>query len=155
MAEPVITILKTPNLKKACLLMCMLIWIQAGCADQKSEPIESTTPAPSPEDVVMEQIKAYNEGDIEGFLDTYADDIRYFNQPDTLMYSGIAQLKESFTAFFSANPDVHVEVKNRLIQGNFVILHELVSGISGVNDMSVAAIYEVKDGKIVNLWFIY
>ncbi|BFM19034.1 nuclear transport factor 2 family protein [Gilvimarinus japonicus] len=126
----------------ACMALCF--------AEPENPAIES----PSPEAIVDIQIEAYNQGDIDAFVATFARDVKTYAHPNTLQISGVEDLKKVYAGFFNANPELHAEVTGKIIQGNFVIYHEFVTGVAGGEDFFATAIYEVLDGKIQNIWFV-
>ncbi|MFS4468023.1 nuclear transport factor 2 family protein [Maribacter sp. 2210JD10-5] len=107
---------------------------------------------PNPKTVVQQQLDAYNTRDIEGFLDTYADAISLYNFPDKKRSQGKIQMREGYSKFFEATPDLHCELKNRIVIGNKVIDQERVT--ANGNTFSAVAIYEVNDGKIARVTFV-
>ena len=100
------------------------------------------------------QLEAYNRRDLEGFLATYSPDIRIYAHPDRLMSSGLEAMREHYGEAFAANPNGRARIASRIVQGNYVIDHEHVTGLAAGNEVRVVAVYEVRDGKIQNVWFI-
>ena len=47
---------------------------------------------------------------------------------------------------------LYQQVIDRIVQGDFVMDHELITGRD--NDVTLVAIYEVKDGLITRAWFV-
>jgi hypothetical protein len=74
--------------------------------------------------------------------------------PDKLRSSGLASMREIYAKLFEKSPQLHALITNRITQGNYVIDQEVVTGSPGAKELTVVAIYEVKDGKIVNVWFL-
>jgi hypothetical protein len=74
--------------------------------------------------------------------------------PDKLLSSGLASMRENYAKLFEKAPELHASITNRITQGNYVIDQEVVTGSPGTKELTVVAIYEVKDGKIVNVWFL-
>lgn len=109
-------------------------------------------PLTDAEKIVQEQLEAYNDRDIEAFSDTYADDIELFQFPKTLQSKGKPKLVQQYGAFFENTPDLHCEVKNRIVIGNKVIDEESVT-ING-EVFKAIAIYEVDNGEIQTVTFI-
>lgn len=109
----------------------------------------------SPEAVVQRQLDAYNARDVEAFMATYAEDAQQFEHPATLLISGSAQLRERITLRFS-EPNLHAKLLNRMVMGQTVIDHELVTRTfpEGTGTLELIAIYEVRDGKIATARFI-
>ncbi|WP_350285424.1 nuclear transport factor 2 family protein [uncultured Croceitalea sp.] len=106
----------------------------------------------SPRAIVQQQLDAYNNRDIEGFLSTYSDDVELFNHPNKPIGKGKTKMREMYEGFFANTPDLNCEIKNRIVLGNRVIDEEFLT-INGQN-YSAVAIYEVKNGKIAKVTFI-
>ena len=115
---------------------------------------EGETTTPSAEEIVQSQVEAYNRHDLEAFLATYAEDVALYTHPGKLDLSGIGAMRESYGELFETYPELRVEITTRIVQGRFVIDQEIVEGIPGAGDITAVAIYEVRDGKIQNVWFI-
>lgn len=106
------------------------------------------------ERVVQVQLDAYNARDIDAFAATYADDIRIYDHPDRLRFAGIDELRARYGEAFKSGPDVRATISKRIVQGNFVIDHEHVTGRPDGVDIDAVAIYEVREGRIQAVWFI-
>ena len=106
----------------------------------------------SPRFVVQKQLDAYNNRDIEAFVETYADDVKVYDFPNQLRYQGKKELKRRYAAFFANTPDLNCTILKRIENGNKVIDEELVT-ING-RKVNGVAIYEVKNGKIVAVTFL-
>ena len=111
--------------------------------------------AESAEQVVQEQVEAYNKHDVDLFLSTYSPEIKIYDFPDKLILSGLDKMRESYGPMFDQVPeDYKAEITKRIAQGNFVIDQELLTSESAGTRESAVAIYQVEDGKIVGVWFI-
>lgn len=110
------------------------------------------TPVPQPEIIVQEQLDAYNARDIDAFLNTYTDDVQLFNFPAELRRKGKAEMREGYGGYFQSTPDLHCQIKNRIVIGNKVIDEEYVTA-NGEHFRAVA-IYEVEHGKINKVTFL-
>ncbi|UII79107.1 nuclear transport factor 2 family protein [Flagellimonas sp. CMM7] len=106
----------------------------------------------SPANIVQKQLDAYNARDIEAFMDTYSKNIKLYEYPDTLFMEGQEKMKESYGSYFENTPDLHCELKSRIIIGNRVIDEEYITA-NGVNFRAVA-IYEVENGRIIKATFL-
>ena len=106
------------------------------------------------EAVVQAQLEAYNRRDVEAFASTYAPDVRIFDHPDRLQMSGVDELRREYTRLFASAPNLHARVSQRIVQGEYVIDHETVTGLPGGAQIQAGAIYQVCGGKIQNVWFI-
>jgi hypothetical protein len=106
----------------------------------------------SPAKIVQQQLDAYNARDIDAFMDTYAENIQLFNFPNQLIAQGKGPMEAQYKGFFDSTPDLHCEIKNRIVIGNKVIDEEYVT-VNG-SKISAVAIYEVENGKIVKVTFL-
>ena len=106
------------------------------------------------EELVDQQIVAYNEGDIDAFMATYAEDVKLYNFPNKETTSGFLDMKIIYQRLFKNNPDLKAEVTNKIIQGGVLIYHEKITGLSKGGEFSAVAIYEVADKKIQKVTFI-
>lgn len=106
----------------------------------------------SPVNIVQKQLDAYNKRDIDAFMETYSETIKLFDYPNKLISEGKKAMKENYSSFFENVPNLHCEIKKRIVIGNKVIDEEYITA----NDMnfSAVAIYEVENGKIVKVTFL-
>ena len=109
-----------------------------------------------PEAVVQCQLDAYNARDVEAILATYAENACQFEHPTTLLAQGREQLRARFAARFQ-EANLHAHLKHRIVAGSTVIDHETVIRTfpEGPGRIELVAIYEVKEGRIANAWFIF
>jgi len=105
------------------------------------------------EKVVQEQVEAYNRHDIEAFLKTYSPEVKVFDFPDKLRYSGREAMRERYGNLFKNEPELKVKIAKRIVQGDHVIDHEEVS-LGGGRQLTAVAVYLVEDGKITAVWFL-
>jgi hypothetical protein len=49
----------------------------------------------------------------------------------------------------------YAALRGRIVQGSYVIDKEFVTGREGQKDFEATAIYEVKNGLIVKVWFLW
>lgn len=104
-----------------------------------------------PEEVVQQQVEAYNQGAIEAFVACYSEDatVTDLGQNETLG-RGRAAIREHFGELFETFPDLHCEVKEQFRVGEYVVLNEHVTGTGEPRD--TLALYRVEDGLIQGLW---
>lgn len=107
---------------------------------------------PDPEPIVQNQLDKYNNRDIEGFLETYTEDVTLFNFPAEQRSKGRAEMRKGYSEFFESTLDLHCEIKNRIVIGNFVIDEEYITANN--SNFSAVAVYEVKNGKISKVTFL-
>lgn len=112
----------------------------------------------SPADIVQRQANAYNARDIDAFLATYSDDIdkgfEAFTHSDSLLWVGMDRMREIYGTLFENTPALHVEEIGRLVQGETVVVHERVTGLSEGGIIDSITIYETKGGLIRRVWFL-
>ena len=104
------------------------------------------------EKVVQEQLEAYNRHDIDGFLKTYSSEIKLYEFPDKDLSTGLDAMRKSYGKLFEREPDRKATIAKRIVQGEFVIDREEVSG--GGRKFTAVAVYRVKEGKIAAVWFL-
>ena len=122
-------------------------------AGQESKRETSVSPELSAaEKVVREQVDAYNRHDLDAFLKTYSADIKLYEFPDKEIASGLEAMRKTYGKLFEREPDRKAKIARRIVQGDYVIDHEEVSG--GGREFKAIAIYLVKDGKITTVWFL-
>ena len=108
--------------------------------------------ASKPETIVQKQLDFYNAKDIEGFSQTFSTNVKIYNFPATISIEGLELMRERYNSFFKSTPDLHSELKNRIVIGNKVIDQEYVT--ANGNHFSVIAIYEVENDKIAKVTFL-
>ena len=122
-------------------------------AGQETKKKDSAIPKVSaPEKVVQEQLDAYNRHDVDAFLKTYSAEIKLYEFPDKEISSGLDAMRKTYGTLFEREPDRKAKIAKRIVQGDYVIDHEEVSG--GGREFKAVAIYRVKDDKIVTVWFV-
>ncbi len=108
----------------------------------------------TPEQLAQQQLNAYNAGNIDAFLEPYADDVRVYSFPDKLQYQGKELMRKNYADFFKNTPDLHCELVNRMVMGNTVIDQERVTGFGNGFELEAIAIYKIVNGKIAEVYFI-
>lgn len=103
--------------------------------------------------LVQQQVNAYNARSIDAFLAPYADDVEMYQFPGKLIGKGKDAMRKAYSAIFSNSPDLHCEIKERIIQGNTVIDKEIVSGI-GKTKVEGISIYNIENNKIKKVYVI-
>ncbi|MCB0399377.1 MAG: nuclear transport factor 2 family protein [Winogradskyella sp.] len=106
----------------------------------------------NPENIVNEQLEAYNKRDIDEFSKTYAKDVKLYEFPENITSNGIEELEKRYQVIFQKVPDLNAEIMNRIVLGNKVIDKEKAT-INGKTYYAIA-IYEVEDGLITKVTFI-
>lgn len=106
----------------------------------------------APRFVVEKQLEAYNNRDIEAYVNVFAEDVKVYDFPNKLRYQGRKEMKRRYGVFFENTKDLHCKIVKRIENGNIVIDEESVT-ING-RTVSAVAIYEIKDGRIITVTFM-
>lgn len=129
----------------ACALSMLFPLSAMACGNKSADPVE----------VVQAQVDAYNAHDIDAFASCYADNATINNlsgkRPAIV---GLPALKKVY-AFLAKEPkEFHVVIVQRAVTGPTVVDHERVIGLPADKGQPEAiAVYEVRNGKIQNVWF--
>ncbi len=109
----------------------------------------------SAEEIVQEQVEAYDARDLDAFIATYSPDVQLWRHPSgELIAEGHEAMRETYGAMFSESPELSIHIEQRTVIGDFVIDLELVAGMRGGEPVRAVAIYQVEDGLIRNVWFL-
>jgi hypothetical protein len=125
----------------------LLVILSASTAQVKAQPAEPIT-------VVKGQLEAYNNQNIEAFLNCYSEEVEVYNFPNELVYKGKDKMRERYTNAWKQNPRQKAEVSERICVGNTVIDKEHVTGRTNGIEANVIAIYKIEKGKINQVYFI-
>ncbi|MBE2231609.1 MAG: amidohydrolase family protein [Chitinophagaceae bacterium] len=106
---------------------------------------------PGPEELVQQQLNAYNAHNLEAFLEPYAADVELYEFPGKLLMKGKENMRKDYL-FITRIPALYCKLQNRLVQGNMVIDHEEVWGF-GPKPVYAVAIYIIEKGKISKVYF--
>ena len=109
----------------------------------------------NPEQVVQAQLEAYNARNIDLFASCHSADIKIKNSqegaPDII---GQESLIKAYQFLKTAPKSFKVILENRIVNGPVVVDYERLTGLGdGRDDMFAVAVYEVRNGKIVSVWF--
>jgi hypothetical protein len=104
--------------------------------------------------LVQQQLEAYNEHNIEKFLEVYSDTVKLYNYPNTLVAKGKESMRESYAGLFQNLPQLHCTLLNRMVFNDVVIDHERVVLQNGKPPIFAIAIYKIRNGKIEEVTFL-
>jgi hypothetical protein len=107
----------------------------------------------TPETLVKQQLNAYNARNIDAFVEPYAEDVELYYFPNKLISKGKDAMRKDYGEMFSKLQDLHCEIKSRIIDGNYIIDKESVTGM-GKQKIEATAIYEIKNDKISKVYFL-
>lgn len=101
----------------------------------------------TPSDLVQQQVNGYNYGDLKAFMAPYSNDVRLYQFPNVLLSRGKQAISARMAAQFKEYPHLHCRITQRIIQGNYVIDKETISGMRGM-PTSGTAVYQIIHHKI-------
>ena len=109
----------------------------------------------APEQVVQAQLEAYNALNIGLFANCHSADIKIKNSqegaPDII---GQEILVKAYQFLKTAPKSFKVILENRIVNGPVVVDYERLTRLGdGRDDMFAVTVYEVRNGKIVSVWF--
>ncbi len=136
------------------LALLLLTTMAARTTPEGPSKAQSPNKPEPPEEVVQKQIRAYNARNLESFLATYAPEAILLNLPDgSVRMQGIEAMRARYGRLFERAPELHAEIPQRIVLGNYVIYREQVHIRKGEPLLNVIAIYEVKGDLIHRVWF--
>ncbi len=108
----------------------------------------------SAEDVVGEQLDAYNSKDIERFMTCWHPEAKLYEFPDKQMAGGHAEIRARHVLRFT-EPNLFGKLLSRTSVGNVVVDREVVTRMFDGREgrVDVIAIYEVEAGLITSARF--
>jgi hypothetical protein len=107
----------------------------------------------SPEQVVQQNLEAYNNRDIEKFMAYFSPEITLFTFPESQAHTvGLEAVRKLYQELFDLSPNLHSTILNRIVFDNKVIDHEKIVGRRGAKEIiEMVLIYEVKNEKIFRI----
>ena len=107
------------------------------------------------EDLAQRQLYAYNQRDLKAFCECYHPDVKVMNlvSGETLC-EGKSQFEKNYQERFSTSPELHCELKSRIVLDTAVIDEEWITGtLRFPNGLHTVAVYGFRDGLIDRVWF--
>lgn len=100
---------------------------------------------------VQHQVEAFNNRDIEAFIEAYASNTIVENGNGETMMSGSEEIRAFYNNVFDNSPDLRCEIVNRTSVGDWVIDEEKIQGLKaeGFPEEARAVVaYKVSNGQI-------
>lgn len=106
--------------------------------------------------LVQGQLQAYNNRNIIDFCKYFHPEVKTYKMSDqSLICDGIEQFKTIYKKRFDDNPNLHCDLKSRVVLAESIIDEEWVTGLSGNQPAShVVAVYSFRDNLIDRVWFV-
>ena len=109
----------------------------------------------SPTNVVRGLFDAYNERDIETFLDYFHDDAAVYGPDGEVMERGREAMRATFSDIFTRMPELHADTLAEMEVGDWVAIHSRVpewkTADGSTREMQWIEVYRVVDGKVTEL----
>ncbi len=112
---------------------------------------------PEPVELVDQQIAAFRDRDLAGYLTFYAEDVKVRDFDGNALMDGHEGMRGQYGPLFRDSPELKVEIPHRIVAGEYVIDEENISGfnLAGFPEaMHVAAVYRVRAGLIQEMTFL-
>ena len=109
-------------------------------------------------DPVADQLKAYNERDIDRFLSCYHPNVIIEDGEGNLLMEGHEAMRAQYSSLFDSSPSLHAHLMSRIVVGNYVIDEEDVTGMKAddfPDRLHTVAIFKVDSEKIVHVRFLW
>lgn len=100
---------------------------------------------------VQHQLKAFNNRDIEAFMDAFGPNVTVENGHGEEMMSGRNEFRGFYEQLFENSPNLHCEIINRTKVGDWIIDEERIQGLKaeGFPEEAHAVVtYKVDNGEI-------
>jgi hypothetical protein len=110
----------------------------------------SAVAAPLPERVLASRLDAFNRRDLDAVASLYSSDARVYDPPSRVRDSGAQAIRDRLSRELSAAPFSPLVVSERFASGPWVVERE--SGGAAAPGRSAVVVYEVRGGKIANVW---
>ncbi|MCW7503515.1 nuclear transport factor 2 family protein [Leptospira paudalimensis] len=105
--------------------------------------------------IISNQLIAYNEKNIDRFISYWDENAKVYIHPDKLIADGINEIRNRHIKRFKEK-DLFAKLISRHVVDDKVVDIEIVSRNfpEGKGFVDVLAIYELKNFKIMNAWFM-
>jgi hypothetical protein len=100
------------------------------------------------------QLVAYNNRNIDAFLEPYSDSVEIYQYPNKLLSKGKETMRVEYGKMFEQTPNLHCNLVKRMVLGNTVIDEESVVFSKTAPPFKAIAIYTVQNNKIQRVTFI-
>jgi hypothetical protein len=112
---------------------------------------------PETTEIVDAQIAAYRDRDLERFLGHYSPGVVIKDLAGNVLMGGLAAMREQYGQLFRDSPQLKVDIRQRMVTGEYVIDEEQVTGfhLPGFPaELHAVVVYQVADEKIHGVTFI-
>jgi len=104
--------------------------------------------------IVQRQLDAYNAHNLSQFSECFSEQVLVYRHSEQVP---VFNNKGDMLTFYQNNrfnqPLLHAKLLNRMVIGDKVLDHELVTGLAD-EDKEVVAIYQIDNQLISRVWFV-
>lgn len=105
--------------------------------------------------VIDDELIAYNNRDIDTFCSFYHQDAVVLRLDGSIVAEGLSQIKEVYGRFFDKHPNLHCELKSRIVTEDKIIDEEMITGKPDYpNGQHGVVIYQFQGNLILKVWFV-
>jgi hypothetical protein len=104
--------------------------------------------AETPVQVVHRHVEAMSRRDIDGFLAECAGIIRLLSPDGMTQLDGRTAFRDTYAGIFESNPNLKVELIDRINVGSWVFDEHLTTGFADGRQVHAVRVYRVEFGKI-------
>ena len=104
-----------------------------------------------PREIIDRQVDAYNQRDLDAFVECYAPDAVVVQPDGSMLAAGHEEIRSRYGELFAQSPALHARIGNRIEVGDVVIDEEFVTGVNlpGLPvEMHAAVVYRVANDLI-------
>jgi len=105
--------------------------------------------------LIQKQLDAFNQRDVDAFMNTFAEKVKVYEFPNTLLYDSIEEMGSQYGRMFARTPDLNSKLLNRITLGETVIDHQKITINPNEDPIEVIIIYIIKNKKISEVFFKY
>lgn len=105
----------------------------------------------TPVRIVNRHVEAMSRRDIEGFMADCSGTIRLLSSDGATQLDGKWAVRETYSGVFDANPDMKVEVIDRISVGDWVFDEHLTTGFTDGRQVHAVRVYRIEAGKIESI----
>ena len=105
----------------------------------------------TPVQIVHRHVEAMSGRNIDAFMADLAETVRLISHEGATMLDGSAALREMYQAVFTGNPELKVDLMDRISVGSWVIDEHLTTGFADGSQAHVVRVYRIESGKIQSI----
>ena len=105
----------------------------------------------TPVQIVNRHVEAMSRRDIEGFMADCSGTIRLLSFDGATQLDGKWAVRETYSGVFDSNPDLKVELIDRISVGDWVFDEHLSTGFADGRPVHAVRVYRIEAGRIESI----